>query len=89
MYTVKNLERLQRLHCYINSECTGSPKELSSRMHISERLVYNLIEQLKEFNAIINYSRRRKTYYYENEFQLEVNISISTICNGDKVTILT
>jgi len=87
VYTIKNLERLKRLHSLIKNECTGSPKELSLKMHISERLVYNLIDQLKDFTAKIGYCRSRKTYYYKNEFELEVNISVLAICNGNKIKI--
>jgi len=79
--TIKNLERLQRLHQLIEQEVTGSPKELANRMRISERLVYNLIEQFKEYNANICYDRRRRTYYYCDDFQFKVNISVLIINN--------
>jgi len=70
MKTIKNLERLQQVHGLIKSETTGSPSNLANRLHVSERLVYNLIEQLKDFNANICYDRSRKTYYYSEDFQL-------------------
>lgn len=76
MNSIKNLERLQRLHSLIKQEVTGQPKELAGRLHVSERLVYNLIDQLKDFQADICYCRSRKTYYYCESFQFEVNISI-------------
>lgn len=83
MKTIKNLERLQQIHLLIEKECTGSPAQMASRMHISERLVYNLIEQLKDFNARICYDRSRKTYYYSDDFQLQVSISVSVISNNE------
>lgn len=66
MQALKNLERLQQLHNLIEHECTGFPAELSDRLHISERMVYNLIEQLKILEVVILYSRSRKTYYYDD-----------------------
>jgi predicted DNA-binding transcriptional regulator YafY len=83
MKTIKNLERLQQIHQLIAIERTGSPSELASRLHVSERLVYNLIEQLKDFQAAICYDRGRKTYYYRDDFKLEVNISVSVISNNE------
>ncbi|TVZ26623.1 HTH domain-containing protein [Gillisia sp. Hel_I_86] len=83
MSTLKNLERLQQLHNLINTETTGSPSELANKMNISERLVYNLIEQLKDFEAAICYSRKSKTYYYCEDFQLEVNISVTVMTNNE------
>ena len=83
MKTLKNLERLQRLHDLIDAENTGSPAELADKMNISERLVYNLIDQLKDFEASICYDRKSKTYYYCDDFQLRVSISVSVISNSE------
>ncbi|PCJ97229.1 MAG: DNA-binding protein [Flavobacteriaceae bacterium] len=83
MKTIKNLERLQQLHLLIKSETTGSPIELAKKMCISERLIYNLLEQLRDFDASINYDRGRKTYYYFNDFQLQLSISLSVMSNNE------
>jgi len=83
MKTIKNLERLQQLHELISAENTGSPKELANLMGVSERLVFNLIDQLKDFEASICYSRKSKTYYYCDDFELKVNISVSVISNNE------
>lgn len=87
MNSIKNLERLQRLHLLIEQEVTGSPKELASRMHVSERLVYNLIEQFKEYDAGICYDRRRRTYYYCEDFQFKVSISVSIVNKNHKIEV--
>jgi hypothetical protein len=85
MKTIKHVERLQRLHNLIEMECTGSPFQIAERLRISERTVYYLIEQLRDYEAQIGYDRGRKTYYYKDDFVLEVNFSI---CIGapDQVT---
>jgi len=87
MNTIKNLERLQQIHALIESETTGTPRELARRLHISERLVYHLIEQLRDYSAAIKYDRSRKTYYYEEEFELEVKISVSIMSNNETTQI--
>ncbi len=76
MNTIKTLERLQKIHSLIENECTGSPYELASKLNISERSIYNLIEYLRDFEAEISYDRSRKTYYYRNPFVLNLNISL-------------
>lgn len=83
MNSIKNLERLQQLHSLIEDECTGSPSELASRLHISERLVYHLIEQLKDFKALIRYDRGRKTYFYQEYFRFQVRISVQIMNEGE------
>lgn len=83
MKNIKTLERLQQIHQRIKHENTATPKELAGYMNISERLLYNLIEELKDISAPINYSRRRKTYYYNNDFELQVSISVTALCNNE------
>jgi len=83
MKTIKNLERLQQLHELIETENTGSPGDLAKKMNVSERLVYNLIDQLKDFEASVCYSRRNRTYYYCEDFELKVNISVTVISNNE------
>ncbi len=83
MYNIKNLERLQQLHKRIEQENTGTPKELASYMSISERLLYNLIDMLKDVNAPVNYSRSRKTYFYGDFFELQVNISVKAMTQNE------
>jgi transcriptional antiterminator len=85
MKTIKHVERLQRLHDLILTECTGSPGQIARRLRISERTVYYLIEQLRDYEAKIGYDRSRKTYFYKDDFILEVNFSIC-IGNHNQVT---
>lgn len=85
MKNLKTLERVQQLHNLIANEKTGTPKELATLMLISERRVHQLIEELKEMNAPIYYCRKSKTYFYKDNFDLKVTISV-TIMNKNEVT---
>lgn len=87
MKTIKSLERLRQLHVLIEQEHTGSPKELARRMKVSERLVYLLLEYLKDYNASIEYDRSRRTYYYADDFQLDIQISVAVISNNERTEI--
>ena len=87
MKTIRSLERLQQLHNLIEKERTGTPKQLARRMKISERLVYLLIEYLKDYNAHICYDRSRQTYYYDEDFKLDIKISVAVISNDQRTEI--
>ena len=76
------------MHKLIETERTGTPKELAMRMHISERLIYNLIDQLKDYDAGVCYDRSRKTYYYCDDFELQVSISVLIRSNNETTKIL-
>lgn len=88
MNSLKNIERLQWLHKKIQKEVTGSPKELAKTLEISERMVYCLIDQLRDFNALVKYDRVRKTYRYEEEFDLDIKVSISIISKNETTQII-
>lgn len=83
MKNIKTLERLQQLHKLIANENTGTPKELANLLQISPRSVHLLVEQLKDYNANICYSRSRKTYYYGDDFDLQVSISVNVLTNNE------
>ncbi|NCP53185.1 MAG: HTH domain-containing protein [Flavobacteriales bacterium] len=87
MKSLKTLERLQQLHQRISQENTGTPKELASFMNISERSLYKLIEQLKDLTAPISYNRIINTYYYDGDFELQINISVTALSNNEKIQV--
>ena len=84
MNNIKQLERLQKIHALIKSENTGTPEELARKIHISLRLTYLLLEQLREMEAPLSFNRRTKTYYYRDSFDLSINISIQVL-SGEKL----
>ncbi len=52
----------------IVKEITGSPKQLASRLSITERTVYNYISFMKKaLNAPIVYDYNRMSYIYNND----------------------
>ena len=87
MKTIKQLERIRKIHQLIKQEKTGSPKRLASILGISEREVYRIIEYFKEIGAKINFSRSLNSYIYEENFDLLVNISVQVIVNEELKTI--
>lgn len=61
---IKQIERIDNL---IRMKNTGSPMELSERLNISERQLYNIIGLMKEMGAPIYYSDIKRSYCYHNE----------------------
>tara|TARA_R110002073_G_scaffold220418_1_gene380527 strand:+ start:8807 stop:9124 length:318 start_codon:yes stop_codon:yes gene_type:complete len=87
MKTLKQLERLRKMHKLIKRNSTGSPTEFSSRLHISERELYRMLEYLKELEAKISFSRNSNTYYYTDDFDLLINVSVQALVNEELKTI--
>jgi len=87
MKTLKQLERLRRAHLLISQNNTGNPKEFATKLHISERELYRIIEYLKEIDASIYFSRNSNSYYYTEDFDLLVNVSVQVLINKELKTI--
>lgn len=83
MKTLKQIEQLRRVHECIKFQKTGTPEVFADRMHISERQLYNYLEQLKELEAPIQYDRKIQTYFYSAPFELLVNVSVQIILQNE------
>lgn len=59
--------RLQTINWLIRIKGTGTPQQLSKRLKISERTLYELLKVMKEMGAPIHYCRYRQTYYYSED----------------------
>ncbi len=85
MHRIKELERLQQLHTLVKNECTGTPIQIAKRMQTSERSIYRLIEKLKDLDAAICFDRKQNTYYYREDFDLEISIIVKAISKKNTV----
>jgi transcriptional antiterminator len=67
-----NIRIIKKLHDFILTERTGSPKELASKLGVSERTVYSYISYMKtEMNAPIVFDNQKGNYLYDRECLLE------------------
>lgn len=87
MKTLKQLERLQKIHQLVKMSSTGTPGELSGKLGISESQWYNILDDLKAIGFPIVYCKRSKTYYYREFCDLDINYSVELLTEQDKITI--
>jgi transcriptional antiterminator len=67
------LENLQRLIEAIEQKSTGNAREIAKKLNVSERMVYNYLDVLKnEFGAPIKYNRAIKSYFFTEEGKIEL-----------------
>lgn len=77
MKLFEQLRLLERLDQLIRLKATGTPAQLASRLEVSERTVYNLIDNLKQLGAEISYCKYRCSYQYDDEIQFRFNLTLS------------
>lgn len=84
MILFKQIELLQRIHKLIKSSCTGTPSEFARRMRISERYLREIIDEIKDLGAPINYSRRSETYYYSEPFEIDISCTFRRLSGNEQ-----
>jgi len=87
MNTLKQLERLKKIHQLIKINNTGTPKEFAFKLQISESQLYNILDDLKIKGFPISYSRSLKSYAYNDYCELEVQYSVKLLTQHDKINI--
>ena len=68
---IKQARRIERIHDLVKRKSTGCPSDLATKLQISERQVYNLIDLMKDMGAPLVYDPFRKSYVYTSEVKWE------------------
>ncbi|MCG9881174.1 MAG: hypothetical protein MH472_11300 [Bacteroidia bacterium] len=68
-----DIAKIIQINEIIKGGRSGTPKQLSEKLQISERMLYYIINFMKEeLEAPIKYDRAKQRYYYEGEGQLNL-----------------
>ena len=62
--------RLYEIHKHICRENTGKPTDFAKKFKINRRQLYYILDELKIGGAVIKYSRKMSSFYYENDFSI-------------------
>ena len=68
----EKIQQISRLDQMIRLKMTGTATELSARLGISERSVFDILRTMKEMGAPIYYNSNRKSYCYEEDVHFQV-----------------
>jgi hypothetical protein len=84
MNFIRQIERLQRLNHLIKNECTGTPDELAERLSLKKSQLYEILDVLKIYGAPVKYSRKLRTFYFENSWSLEINLKVNILTQNEE-----
>jgi len=69
----RSLDRIEYLDYLIKRKCTGTPKELAKKLGISERWLYELLNELRyDLGCPIRYSKTKRSYVYTRKGSLVI-----------------
>lgn len=85
MTLLEKLEMIERIDGLIRRKATGTPKQLASRLRVSERCLFKTLKMMRDMGGPINYSVSRQTYsyHYEVEFSLGFR-NVKNVINIDR-----
>ncbi len=66
-----NIKKTKYFIHLVEKERTGTPAEIAEKLEVSERMIYNYVQVLKnKFNAPIEFNKYRKSYQFERPGKL-------------------
>ena len=68
-----NIERIERIDKLIQKKATGTPQELSNKLGVCERMVFDYIKEMKKRGAPILFCKKIKSYIYTTSTYFECN----------------
>jgi predicted DNA-binding transcriptional regulator YafY len=71
----------------IESSHTGTPSEFAGKVKMSERHLREIIDEMKDLGAPIDYSRHNETYYYTEPFEIDVSCSFRRLSEKEQKNI--
>ncbi|MFU1857270.1 hypothetical protein ACK8HY_09655 [Sphingobacterium sp. NGMCC 1.201703] len=76
MQLFKYIDRINLLDKLIRQRRTGAQGELALRLGLSVSRLARIIEYLKDIGAPIAFDRSGNTYYYENEYSIQIKVEV-------------
>jgi len=63
----KCLKRIEQMDQLIRQKATGSPRQLAIKIGLSERMIYEYLDVMKEWGAPIEFNTFLRSYCYAYE----------------------
>lgn len=71
MSVYKTKERIAKFDYLVSHNMTGTPGELATQLNLSKRQLYNFLNELKEMNVPVKYSKEKQCYHYTKSGSLQ------------------
>jgi hypothetical protein len=57
---------------------------LAERLSLKKSQLYETLDVLKIYGAPVKYSRKLKTFYYENDWSMEINLKVKILTQNEE-----
>lgn len=87
MRFLEKLQVIERVDDLIKRKGTGTAEELASKLGVSRRCVFDIIDVMKKMDAPIVFNTQRRSYEYENPCELMIGFIDSEKIKGGRSNI--
>lgn len=70
---------MKYIHRLIHKERTGNPEQFASKLQLSKRQLFNILEEMRILGLDIRYNKTRNTYYYNGDKYLDISYSLKDL----------
>ena len=75
------LNKMSLFNKLVQDRRTGPPSVFAKRLGVSRTTLYDIIDELNSYNVDVKYSRKLKTFYYNNSLSLDVSFKVKHFDN--------
>jgi len=76
MQLIDNIKQLRAVHEMIKQQKTGTPDMFASKLYVSRRTLYYILDVIKDLGGEIAYNRTDKTFFYTKKFDMDIKIMV-------------
>lgn len=74
-FLINNKDLVERMDRLIRLKATGTPEEFASKLNISKRSLFRLLNRLKDIGCPIKYNIYKRCYEYEYDGMLVIKFN--------------
>lgn len=79
MNLLEQINRIERLDQLIRMKATGTPAQLASRLKISKRTLYNILDFIKRQGAEVYYCRTQQSFCYQKDVYFHFGFTVEKV----------
>ena len=77
----EQIKRIEEVHKLIEKKETGDVNVFAKKLNISKQNLFDILDELKELGAPIEYDSLARSYFYTEKCRLHIEFDIKTLNN--------
>lgn len=83
----EHIDRVMLFNKLVKAQRTGTPDEIALRLGLKRSSFFRFLEELKEREVPIAYSKSISSYYYTRPFEIEIVFSLKPLDQEEQIKV--